>query len=113
MRSPDVIAALGNLNKAVDEKAAEGNTLVFELQRYTFQDHGTHLELSIIVRNAEGERFRKLYKTDGSGPVKSTAVWLVRHSHSIRTLFSPAFFPGRIATVHLVILSSKRLLRDS
>jgi hypothetical protein len=65
MQSSDVVAALGNLNKASSDKPANGNTLVFELQNYTFADHGAHVELMISVRNAQGEAFRKAYKADG------------------------------------------------
>jgi hypothetical protein len=65
MASPDVVAALGQLKKASDDKAAGGNTIVFNLQSYTFQDHGAHVELAIAVRNGSGEVFSKTYKADG------------------------------------------------
>jgi hypothetical protein len=65
MQSPDVIAALGNIKKASDDKAASGNTIVFDLQNYAFKDHGAHVELAIAIRNAQGEVFRKVYKADG------------------------------------------------
>ncbi|SFG92244.1 hypothetical protein SAMN05518865_12327 [Duganella sp. CF458] len=65
MRSSDVVAALGSVSKAGNDKSGSGNTLVFELQRYTFEDHGAHLELAISIRNAKGEVFRKVYDADG------------------------------------------------
>jgi hypothetical protein len=65
MQSPDVVAALGPLKKAGDDKAAGGSTLVFDLQKYTFEDHGAHVELAISVRNAGGETFRKTYQASG------------------------------------------------
>jgi len=65
MRSADVVAALGSLSKAGTDKSSSGNTLVFELQRYTFEDHGAHIELAISVRNTRGEVFRKVYSADG------------------------------------------------
>ena len=65
MRSSDVVAALGNLNKAGNDKSGSGNTLVFELQRYSFEDHGAQIELAISIRNAKGEVFRKVYAADG------------------------------------------------
>ena len=66
MQSADVVDALGAMSKAGSEQAAKGNTLVFNLQNYTFADHGAHVELEIGVRNAQGEVFRKSYRADGS-----------------------------------------------
>lgn len=65
MRSSDVVAALGNVGKASNDKSNSGNTLVFELQRYSFEEHGAHIELAISVRNVKGEIFRKVYIADG------------------------------------------------
>ncbi|WP_426336188.1 hypothetical protein ACN9MY_22655 [Pseudoduganella sp. R-31] len=65
MRSSDVVTALGNLNKAGNDKPAAGNTLVFDLLRYSFEEHGAHIELAISIRNAKGEVFRKVYNADG------------------------------------------------
>jgi len=65
MQSSDVVAALGSISKAANDNSAPGNTLVFELQRYTFEEHGAHIELAISVRNAKGEVFRKVYSADG------------------------------------------------
>lgn len=65
MRSSDVVAALGSVSKAGNDKSNPGNTLVFELQRYSFEDHGAHIELAISIRNAKGEVFRKVYNADG------------------------------------------------
>lgn len=65
MQSADVVAALGTLNKAGNDQAAAGNTLVFNLQKYSFEDHGAHVELEIAIRNTQGEVFRKSYRADG------------------------------------------------
>ncbi|MGW8393509.1 hypothetical protein [Pseudoduganella sp. HUAS MS19] len=65
MRSSDVVAALGNVSKAGNDKSNSGNTLVLELQRYSFEDHGAHIELAISIRNIKGEVFRKVYSADG------------------------------------------------
>lgn len=65
MRSSDVVAALGNVSKAGNDKSGSGNTLVFELQRYSFEEHGAHIELAISIRNQKGEVFRKVYSADG------------------------------------------------
>jgi hypothetical protein len=64
MQSPDIVAALGPLKKAEADKG-NGNTLVFDLKKYTFEDHGAHVELAISVRNQGGEVFSKTYKASG------------------------------------------------
>lgn len=65
MRSQDVVKALGKLDKAASQTEASGNTLVFDLQKYTFEDHGAHIELSISVKNSAGDVFKKSYRADG------------------------------------------------
>ena len=72
MQSKDVVDALGSLSKAKADAGDAGNTLVFDLQNYTFEDHGAHIGLTISIRNAQGETFKKTYKADGcSGPDRS------------------------------------------
>ena len=65
MRSSDVVAALGSLSKSANDNPGSGNTLVFELQRYSFEDKGAHVELAISIRSAKGDVFRKIYTADG------------------------------------------------
>lgn len=66
MQSAEVVAALGTLTKASTDKPASGNTLVFDLQKYSFADHGAHVSLKISVRNAQGDVFSKTYSADGN-----------------------------------------------
>jgi len=65
MQSKDVVNAFGGMSKATTETRGAGNTLVFELQSYTFEDFGAHVALTISVKNANGEVFKKTYKADG------------------------------------------------
>lgn len=65
MQSKDVVDALGALNKAGAETQGAGNTIIFDLQKYTFENHGAHVGLTISVKNAKGETFKKTYNTDG------------------------------------------------
>jgi hypothetical protein len=66
MQSAEIVAALGALGKADTDKPASGNTLVFDLQNYSFADHGAHVSLKISVRNAQGDVFSKIYRADGN-----------------------------------------------
>ena len=66
MQSDEVVAALGALTKASTDKPASGNTLVFDLQNYSFADHGAHVSLKISVRNAQGDVFSKTYSANGN-----------------------------------------------
>jgi len=65
MQSKDVVNAFGSLSKATTETQDAGNTLVFDLQSYTFEDFGAHVALTISVKNAKGEVFKKTYTADG------------------------------------------------
>lgn len=65
MRSKDVVDALGILKKASAETQDAGTTITFDLQNYTFENHGAHVGLTISVKNAAGEIFRKTYNSDG------------------------------------------------
>jgi hypothetical protein len=65
MQSKDVVDALGNLTKASAEGQGTGNTIVFDLQKYTFEDFGAHVALTISLKNANGETFKKTYTADG------------------------------------------------
>ena len=65
MQSKDVTSAFGGMSKATAETQGAGNTLVFELQNYTFEDFGAHITLTISVKNATGEIFKKTYSAKG------------------------------------------------
>jgi len=65
MQSTDVVEAFGSITKANDRTHAGGNTIVFELQRYDFEEHGAHVGLVISVVGADGEIFKKSYHADG------------------------------------------------
>lgn len=65
MQSKDVVDALGGVTKAGTESPGAGNVIVFDLQNYTFKDFGTHVSLTISVKNAGGEIFKKTYTADG------------------------------------------------
>lgn len=65
MQSRDVVDALGGLRKASAETQGEGTTVIFDLQNYTFEDHGAHVGLTISVKNAAAEVFKKTYHADG------------------------------------------------
>jgi len=65
MQSKDVANAFGSMSKATTETQATGNTLVFELQSYRFEDFNAHVTLTISVKNASGEQFRKTYNAHG------------------------------------------------
>lgn len=65
LQSKDVTDALGNLTKAAAESQGGNSTIVFDLQKYTFVDHGAHIALTISVKNANGEAFKKTYNASG------------------------------------------------
>lgn len=65
MQSKDIVAALGLLSKVGDNQIDTGNTLIFDLERYTFEDFGAHVNLTIIVKQSGHEKFRKSYRADG------------------------------------------------
>ena len=65
MQSKDVIDALGTLSKAKAGTGGPGPNLGFDLQNYTFEDHGAHVGLTISIRGAQGDTFKKTYKADG------------------------------------------------
>ncbi|QNA91190.1 hypothetical protein G4G28_22925 [Massilia sp. Dwa41.01b] len=65
MQSKDATAAFGSLAKASTETQGSGNTLVFELQNYTFDDFAAHVTLAISVKNAQGEVFKQTYTAHG------------------------------------------------
>lgn len=64
MQSTDVIKAFGGLTKATAQSQV-GNTLIFNLDQYTFEDFGAHVTLTISVKNANGEIFKKTYSAKG------------------------------------------------
>ena len=59
-------AAFGNLAKATTETQEGGNTLVFDLQSYTFDDFAAHVTMTISVKNPQGEVFKKTYTAHGN-----------------------------------------------
>jgi hypothetical protein len=65
MQSKDVVNAFGSLKKSASESQGTGDTLIFDLQKYTFEDFGAHVTLTISVKNADGEIFKKTYTADG------------------------------------------------
>jgi hypothetical protein len=65
MKSKDVVNALGRLSKGEAETQGVGNTIIFDLKNYAFEDFGAHIALAISVRNANGEVFKKAYTADG------------------------------------------------
>lgn len=65
MRSRDIIEALGNMSKAATPTQATGNTIIFDLNSYSFEDFGAHIKITISIRNANGEVFKKSYVADG------------------------------------------------
>ncbi|UUZ55565.1 hypothetical protein LP419_08090 [Massilia sp. H-1] len=65
MKSQDVVQALGKLSKASSETQGGGKTIIFDLNNYTFEDFGAHIAMTISVRNASGEIFKKAYTADG------------------------------------------------
>jgi len=66
MQSKDVVDALGLMKKASSDRSDAGNTIVFDLQNYSFEHHGAHLGLTISVKTATREIFRKAYRADGN-----------------------------------------------
>lgn len=65
MQSKDVIDAFGGITKTAAESQGPGSTLIFDLKNYTFEDFGAHVTLTISVKNANGEIFKKTYSADG------------------------------------------------
>jgi hypothetical protein len=65
LRSQDVMNAFGPLGKASSDTTPGSNTIVFDLQDYTFQQFGAHFILTIAVKNSTGEVFKKTYYADG------------------------------------------------
>jgi hypothetical protein len=57
--------ALGPLGKASSDTTPGSNTIVFDLQEYTFEQYGAHFILTIAVKNSTGEVFKKIYAADG------------------------------------------------
>lgn len=64
MQSPDVQRAFGRLMKSDDGKADDG-LLVFDLQRYTFEEHGAHVSLKVTYRRGDQDVFTKVYDARG------------------------------------------------
>jgi hypothetical protein len=65
IQSKDVVDALGPLAKAGAEAQGSGNTMIFDLQKYTFENFGAHISLTITVKSANRETFKKTYTADG------------------------------------------------
>jgi len=67
MQSKDVVDALGKVTKASTETQGAGNMIVFDLQKYSFENFGAHIVLTISVKNKQGDIFKKTYSADGTG----------------------------------------------
>jgi len=65
LTSRDVATALGSLTKANVDQINAGDTLVFNLQDYTFSDHAAHIALNISVKRNGTERFNKSFQATG------------------------------------------------
>lgn len=65
MQSKDVTDAFGRLAKASTDSSGTGNTLVFDLQKYAFEDFGAHVTLTVSVKNGNAEVFKKTYSASG------------------------------------------------
>lgn len=65
LASKDVVDALGRMTKVGSEGAGTGDTLVFSLVDYRFEDHGAHVALEITVKRAGKVRFSQVYRAGG------------------------------------------------
>lgn len=80
MRSKDVVDSFGILSKASFESQGTGNTIIFDLQSYRFENFGAQIVLKISVKNATREIFTKTYHANGltqgakfaTGPLRIT-----------------------------------------
>jgi len=64
LRSADVQAAFGSLKDAASADAP-GNVLVFDLERYTFDDFAAHITLKVTLMRSGTQAFSKTYRQDG------------------------------------------------
>lgn len=64
LQSRDVQQAFGRLSKS-DGGQADGGLLVFDLQSYTFAEHGAHVALKVTHQRGGQEVFSKVYRADG------------------------------------------------
>lgn len=65
LQSNDVQAAFGSLGKAGDGGGSTHSTLVFELQRYTFEQFGAHLSIKVALVRGGRPVFEKTYSEAG------------------------------------------------
>ena len=65
LMSTDVQKAFGALQRASDTSGNASNLLIFDLQRYTFEEFGAHISLKISLSRGGQEVFSKTYVQDG------------------------------------------------
>lgn len=65
LRSADVQRAFGELKKASGTSMDADGLLIFDLQKYTFEDFGAHVVVKISLQRSGSEIFSKVYTADG------------------------------------------------
>ena len=65
MMSIEVQKAFGTLKKVSSQSVASGGLLIFELEKYTFEDYGAHISLKISLSQMGKVVFSKTYVQDG------------------------------------------------
>lgn len=65
LKSADVQAAFGRLEKVNEAGNGQGGTLTFDLRNYTFQDFGAHIELKVSLSRGGKSIFENTYTQDG------------------------------------------------
>jgi hypothetical protein len=65
LQSTDVQNAFGTLQKVSDVSGDPSGLLIFDLQRYTFEDFGAHISLKISLSRSEQVVFSRTYTQDG------------------------------------------------
>ncbi|WP_207951748.1 hypothetical protein [Pseudomaricurvus alcaniphilus] len=65
LKSADVQAAFGRLEKVNEAGNGLGGTLTFDLRNYTFQDFGAHIELKVSLSRGGKSIFENTYTQDG------------------------------------------------
>lgn len=65
LKSTDVQAAFGSLQKSADTRSDAGGVLIFDLEQYTFEKFGAHISLKITLSRSGKTIFAKTYVEDG------------------------------------------------
>lgn len=65
LQSADVQTAFGSLTKTTLANGAQGGTLVFDLQGYTFEQFGAHITLKVGLVRAGKATIEKIYNQAG------------------------------------------------